>query len=313
MERISVDVLGAITRTTRGNKHIIVIQDYFSKWMEAIPTPDATAQTIASVLIEHFFTRFGLPRHIHTDQGTPFESELFSELCMLLGIRKTRTTPWSPQSNGMIERLNRTIETLLRQTVEEDQSNWDKQLPIACMAYRSSSHSSTGYPPNMLMLGREIAMPSELMLQTPEIQQENNMHIFVRNLQNTFQTCFKNARQKLGTAAERQKKEYDKKSWKQNLKEKDQVWLFNPTRHVGLSPKLEIKWEKTPYVIMNFISDVIVRIKQCTTGKERVVHIDYLQPVKGPQRSSNEPAPSTSHQDPTISTLENMGLEHLQI
>ena len=90
MERIAVDVLGPLPMTDSGNQYILLAQDYFTKWPEAFPVPDQQASTVADVLVNEFFSRFGVPMELHTDQGRNFESELFQEVYLLLGIKKTR-------------------------------------------------------------------------------------------------------------------------------------------------------------------------------------------------------------------------------
>ena len=93
LERIAIDVLGPLTETHRGNPYILVVGDYWTKWMEAYPIPDQQAETVASKLVEEFVCRFGVPNELHSDQGRNFESAVFQEMCLILGIHKTRTTP----------------------------------------------------------------------------------------------------------------------------------------------------------------------------------------------------------------------------
>ena len=90
MERIAVDIMGPLPRTKRGNRYLIVVGDYFTKWMEAIAVPDQEAETVARAIVEQFICRFGVPRQLHTDKGTNFESNLFQGICRLLDIDKTR-------------------------------------------------------------------------------------------------------------------------------------------------------------------------------------------------------------------------------
>ena len=92
---------------------IVVVGDSFTRWIEAYAMPAQTAQTIAEQLATRFFPRFGLPLEIHTDQGRSFESELFQQLCKVLDIHKSRTSPYNPRSNGMIERFNRTLVNMI--------------------------------------------------------------------------------------------------------------------------------------------------------------------------------------------------------
>lgn len=124
-ERVALDILGPLPETVGRNKYILVIGDYFSKWTEAFPLPNQEAHTIAKALVEEWVCRFGTPRSIHSDQGRSFESTLYKELCQLLNIHKTRRTPYHPQSDGLIERFNRTLLSMLSLFVEENQSNGD--------------------------------------------------------------------------------------------------------------------------------------------------------------------------------------------
>lgn len=109
MERVAVDIVGPFPKTVRGNRFVCVAMDYFTKWPEAFPLPNHEAGTVAGVLVDEFFARFGVPHELHSDQGREFESAVFRECCSLLGIKKTRTTPQRPQSDGMVERYNRTL------------------------------------------------------------------------------------------------------------------------------------------------------------------------------------------------------------
>ena len=109
MERLAIDVLGPLPQSEEGNRFILIAADYFSKWVEAYPLPNQEATTVAEVLVKEFVARFGVSLMIHSDQGQNFESTVFSEMCGLLGITKTRTTPLHPQSDGMVERFNRTL------------------------------------------------------------------------------------------------------------------------------------------------------------------------------------------------------------
>ena len=108
MERVALDIMGPLPRSDRGNRYLLVLSDYFTKWVEAYSIPNQEAMTIARKVVEEFICRFGVPLAIHTDQGRQFESTLFREMCHLLDIDKTRTTAFHPQSDGLVERMNRT-------------------------------------------------------------------------------------------------------------------------------------------------------------------------------------------------------------
>ena len=117
--------------------------DYFTKWVDAVPIRNKKATTVAQKVVDRIVTIFGTPLQLHSDQGKTFESEVFQEMCKILGIHKTRTTPYRPQSDGMIERANRTIENMLSLFVDENQKNWDELIPLLRLAYRSSIHETS--------------------------------------------------------------------------------------------------------------------------------------------------------------------------
>lgn len=130
MERWAVDILGPLPTTHKKNSYLMVVGDYFTKWTDAIPIRNKKAITIAQKLIVHVISIFGVPIQIHSDQGQTFESDVFKEICKILGIDKTRTTPYRPQSDGMIERANRTIENMLSAFVDKNQKDWDDLIPL---------------------------------------------------------------------------------------------------------------------------------------------------------------------------------------
>jgi len=144
MERIAIDVMGPLPISDHGNKYVLVISDYFTKWTESFAMPNQEAEIVADIVACEFVSRFGALRQLHTDQGCNFESRLFQEMCRILEIDKTSTTPLRPQSDSMVERFNRTLEAMLSKFVSENHKDWDKCLPLLMMAYHSSVLESTG-------------------------------------------------------------------------------------------------------------------------------------------------------------------------
>ena len=96
LERVAMDILGPLPETPRGNKYILVVGDYFTKWKEAYPLKNMEASSVARVFVNDFVCRFGVPESLHTDQGRNFESALIKEICQLLGVRKNTNNPIPP-------------------------------------------------------------------------------------------------------------------------------------------------------------------------------------------------------------------------
>ena len=122
-EMVGVDVL-KVPISCHGSQYILVIQDYFTKWPVAIPMKDQTANTIVQALVSTF-SNYGIPSVLHSDQGTNFESTILKQTCEAFGIHKSRTTPYHPQGDGLLERTNRSLLQLLRSYCTES-CDWEK-------------------------------------------------------------------------------------------------------------------------------------------------------------------------------------------
>ena len=278
-ERVAIDIMGELPLTESGNRYILVICDYFTKWTQAFPLKDQTAFTVADTLVTHCFSLFGMPRWLHSDQGSNFESELFAELCKLLDIRKTRTTPYHPQSDGMVERLNRTCQQMVKVFVNENRNDWDDHLPLLLMAYRSSPHESTGLSPNLMMFGEELPLPIDLMVGAPP-RHENYYRCrteYVEWLRQTTMRAHAFARQHLGIAATRQKDYYDRNANSPHYSVGSFVWYWYPP---SANKKLGKGWTG-PYRVMLRPTDIHCTLQLNPDSKPRRVHINQLKPHLG--------------------------------
>ena len=282
LERVALDVLGPLPESERGNKYILVVADYFTKWTEAYAIPNQEAATVATKVVEEFVARMGVPRQIHSDQGRNFEAAVFQEMCALLGIEKTRTTPLHPQSDGMVERYNRTLEAMLAKFVSENQRDWDEHLPLVMMAYRTAVHETTGCTPCSMMLGREAAVPVDLLFGRPEQECAPDSETeYARQLRERMAAVHRFAREHLRLESDRQKRYYDHRGVHQNtFKRGDAVWLYNPRRRKGLSPKLQYAYEG-PYLVVKRLDDLTFRIQRGPKAKAKVVHHNRLKPYLG--------------------------------
>ncbi|KII71526.1 Pro-Pol polyprotein [Thelohanellus kitauei] len=122
-DTISIDILELPKYSE--NNYLLVVQDYFTKWLEAVPIKNQNANTIIDSIMT-IFCRLGFPRKIHSDQGRSFESFVFKEMCRIAGIDKSHTTPYHPQGNGQVERANRSIINMLRKTLDKEE-DWEKR------------------------------------------------------------------------------------------------------------------------------------------------------------------------------------------
>ena len=143
---IAMDLMGPFPRSKNGNKYILVVSDYFTRWVEAYAIPNQEATTVAVKFIDNMFCRYSLSEQIHSDMGAQFELKVIQAMSKLLGINKTHTTPYHPQSDGLVERLNQTILSMLVTTLDNHAGEWEDYLSKVRFAYNTSgqaSHHST--------------------------------------------------------------------------------------------------------------------------------------------------------------------------
>ena len=269
-------MLGPLPVTSSGKKYILVLVDQFTKWVEFYPMADQGAETTARKLVEEFISRWGCPLELHSDQGRNFQSELFSEVCKLLEITRTRTTPYRPSANGQVERYNRTLLQMLRCYIDKGQKDWDEHLPLLAAACRNTPNVSTGLTPNRLMLGREVHLPHDVVFGTAAAKREAQDPMdYMANLEEGLQCAQTLARTHLKAQQARQKRDYDIRAVERAYNKGDLVLLLDHSRKVGLSPKLQPKWQG-PWVVVAQVGPVIYQIQG--QKDKRVVHHDRLKP-----------------------------------
>ena len=273
MERVCIDIVGPFPVSSQGNKYALVVTDCFTKYVEIYPMPNQEAYSVAQVLTREFFSRFGVPNFLHSDQGTQFESQLFQEICQLLDIKKTRTTPFRPQSDGQSERNIKTLVKMIA-IVTKEQENWDEHLPFLSMAYRSTPHQTLGISPNFMMFGREISMPIDVMLSSTNDEPVNHVE-YVQRLKRKLQYCYELAGRQLKKGAEKQTRLYNRGLHGEKFHLGDVVWYADKIRKKGVSPKLSPKW-KGPCLVHKVHNDVLVHI-QISSKKFSTVHTDLLK------------------------------------
>lgn len=217
---------------------------------------------------------------IHSDQGRDFESRLIKELLSLMGIRKSRTTPYHPQGDPQPERFNRTLISILGMMGREKKRSWSQHVPYLVHAYNSTKCDSTGYSPYHLMLGREARLPADLCFGTSPGDIENVCHTrYVSKLKEDLKQAYKLASEAADRRHKRNKKSYDRKVAFQSLEVGDRVFL----RNLGLKGKhkLESKWNPEPYVVVERMPNLpVFKIKR-EDGRPgiRTIHRDHLLPV----------------------------------
>ncbi|GFU66150.1 retrovirus-related Pol polyprotein from transposon 412 [Trichonephila clavipes] len=193
-ERIAFDILGPLPSSSDGN----------------------------NILFQHWISRFGVPLELHSDQGRYFDSAVYKRLCEILAIDKTRTTALHHQSDGRVEKFDRTILNSLFLLVSSNQQDWDKKLPLS---YRSAIHETTGYSPSQMLFGRDLRIPADLLFSRPPdaaLAPEK----YIEKLQARMEEIHHLARERINMASEKMKTRYDARATGHDFHEGDKVWLW---------------------------------------------------------------------------------------
>ena len=154
-----------------------------------------------------------MPSVIHSDQGREFENKVTQELCLLCGAHTTRTTPYHPESDGLVERFNITLLMMLAMFAGENKDDWDDLLPAVMMAYRSSVHDSTGFSPYRLMFGEECTLPMDIGLPRQDTEPPDAVtSLFAVRVRDAWEVAFDQVHRHSGLTVQRQKILYDQRA-----------------------------------------------------------------------------------------------------
>ena len=279
LELVAMDFL-TLERSAGGFQHILVITDHFTRYAVAIPTRNMTAKTTADAFFNHFVVNYGMPAKIHSDQGANFESNVIKELCMITGMKKSRTTPYHPMGNGMTEKFNRTLLDMLGTLQLNQKRDWKSFVGPVVHAYNCTRHSSTGYAPFFLLFGREPRLPVDLAFGLDINQKKQPRSKYVKDLRDKLQQSYDLAHKAANKARERQKKYYDLKSRHSLINVGDRV-LVKIVAFEG-KHKLSDKWEEDVYIIIgqpNSDIPVYTVQKESGEGKRRTLHRNLLLPI----------------------------------
>ena len=308
-KRVAVDIVGPLgeQRTRRGNRYILTLMDYASRYPEAVALRNIDTQTVAEALLD-IYSRVGIPEEILSDQGTQFLSNVMREVSRLLQINQKVTSPYHPMCNGLVERFNGTLKKILIRLADDQPRDWDRFLPAALFAYREVPSESTGFSPFELLYGRTVRGPTEILyeLWTKEGQPEEvrTSYQYVLELKDRLSSTMELVKENLSRDQKRQKSYFDRRTRVRHLKEGDQVLILLPTTQ----DKLTMRWSG-PYPVVGERSKLDYWIQIGT--KRKLFHLNMLKKFEirpeEPQASVNA---CVVHEDeqPTEETIPCPGL-----
>ncbi|XDV39343.1 hypothetical protein PO909_008599 [Leuciscus waleckii] len=215
--RIAMDIVGPLEKSSAGHRYILVVNDYATRYPEAFPLRSITTTKIIHALVQ-LFSRVGIPEEILTDQGTNFTSRLMGQLNKQLGIKAIRTTPYHPQTDGLVERFNQTLKNMLRKFVADTGRDWDKWLPFVLFAYREVPQASTGFSPFELLYGWQVQGPLDLLKKgweeepTSKMEEKGGIVQYVLEMRDRLEQYREQAEENLQEKQRAQKRWYDQRA-----------------------------------------------------------------------------------------------------
>ena len=262
-------------------RHVMVMQDHFSKYVVAYVVKDQMARTATETLRNGYFGLFGAPTYLVSDQGKAFTGHLISNLCELYGVQKLRTSPYHAQTNGQVERMNLTIIRMIGKLEQDKKARWSEHLPEMLAAYNGTRSAVTGYSPYFLLFGRKSRMPVYCLFPTlHESPHHAKMEVSVVSMQKRLKEAFTVARHLTSQEAARQRCYYDRKAGAVALQPGDVVMVCTD----GFVGKRKVKdqWEDGGFIVESQLEDWPVYKVRCLTSdakqkpKYRILHRNRL-------------------------------------
>ena len=279
-EMVGWDLMGPFPTSIQGNKYILVITEYLTRWCEAAALPDATANTVANALLQRVIFPHGCPHQILSDQGSQFRSEVMQVLTQSLEIKQLFTSPYHPQTNGLTERMNKTIKQTIAAYVDPLHQSWDQVLPFAVHAYNTSVQESTKVSPFRALYGRDPRLPPD-----PHTIKVNPHHSDATSwwlyLQSTMPLLRRAIQYNLSKAQQRQKKYFDKSHRPTTLDIGEYVRVYYPVRKKGLCESFMHRW-LGPYKIIARIGSNTYRLRRVDKSTETVAHVSRIRRIPPP-------------------------------
>uniref|UniRef100_A0A8C4S3F8 Integrase catalytic domain-containing protein n=1 Tax=Erpetoichthys calabaricus TaxID=27687 RepID=A0A8C4S3F8_ERPCA len=279
-EMLGVDLMGPLPSSKAQKTVLMVVVDYFSKWVELFALQDAKVPKICSTLKDEIFTRWGVPKYIVSDRGPQFTSSMLQELYIVWGIKQKLTTAYHPQTN-LTERVNRTLKTMVASYVGERHQDWDRWLPELRFPINTAVHEATGQTPARVAIGRQLKSPLDRLI-TPAPLPDSKTYNTIQILEKLKQQV----QRRLVSATSRQAKYYNARRRAVPFAVGDLVWTrTHPISSAvnRFAAKLAPKWGG-PLRIIKRLGPVNFRVQR-GSGVDAIVetiHVANIKPYFGP-------------------------------
>jgi predicted DNA-binding protein (UPF0278 family) len=271
--RMAMDIIGPIApKSDKGNRYILTMVDYATRYPEAVALPSVETERVAEAMLE-VFSRVGFPNEILSDNGSQFTSRLMKEVSRLVSLKQLFTTPYNPKCNGLCERINGVLKSMLKKMCQERPKDWDRYLAAVLFAYREVPQASTGFSPFELLYGRAVRGPMQVLEDIwtgEETSEVHNTYQYVLDLKHRLEETCKIAAESVKNAGMTFKHHYDKKARRRYLDVGDRVLVLLPTDR----NKMMLQW-KGPFHVTGKINDVDYKVNM--GNKVNKFHINLLK------------------------------------
>ena len=279
--KIEIDCVGPLPRTRRGNEYLLTIMCVSTRFPEAIPLRSINAKNIVRELVK-FFSCFGLPEVIQSDQGSNFTSNMFQKILKGLHVQQQFSSAYHPQLQGCVERFHQTLKNTLRIYCVEMGVDWDEAVPLALFALRDRVQESTGFSPFELIYGHEVR-GSLRMLKEKWLGSNDPPSIlrYVSDFKHILLRAREIAMENLKEAQSKMKGWYDHTARVRKFNVGDKVLEFFPTQDHPMKDRYSGPWE-----IEKKLSDVNYIVK--TPGRRKGNQLCHTNMLKGYHERSDE-------------------------
>lgn len=279
-QQIGMDMLGPFPLSHSGNRWVIIATDYLTRYAETSALPNGTALEVAKFFINCVVLRHGAPEILITDRGAAFTAELLQQILIHSHTEHRKATPYHPQTNGLTERLNKTLADMLSMYVDVEHKTWDEVLPYVTFAYNTAVQETTNMTPFRLVHGREVTTMLDAMLpHLDDGNQQPDVHTFLHLAEEARQL----ARLRIQNQQRRDAQRYNLRHRDARYTAGDRVWVWFPVRRRGLSEKLLCRYFG-PYKVVSQVGDLNYEVVPDGFKKSRrstlpdVVHVVRLKP-----------------------------------
>uniref|UniRef100_A0A671WFH3 Gypsy retrotransposon integrase-like protein 1 n=1 Tax=Sparus aurata TaxID=8175 RepID=A0A671WFH3_SPAAU len=291
-EHVLVDCVGPLPRTKAGNEFMLTIMCVATRFPEAIPLKKITAPAVTRALTK-FFTTFGLPKVVQTDQGTNFLSNLFKQTLRSLGISHAVSSAYHPESQGALKRWHQTLKSMLRKYCHETGRSWDEGVPFVLFAIRDAKQESLGFSPAELVFGHNVRGPLKVLTEKFMLESEKmNVLDFVSQCRERLHRASTLAKEALAASQSDMKRRFDRKAVVRQFNPGDKVLVLLPMPGAALRAQFS-----GPYVVKSQVSptDYIILTPE-RRRKTRLCHVNMLKSFlsRDATEGKGEPAPATA-------------------